>query len=499
MSHSNLKRRLGLAGLAATGICSMLGASVYIVPFMIQRNVEGIGPYVIPAFVFAAVPAFLAAIAYGALATAMPVAGGSYIYASRGLNPYLGFIASFSQWFGLSIAIGVIAYVIVPFFRDVADVLEWHDTALLLDNGYIRLPIALILLWTFVLINIRGLGAYERTLIPLMIIMFLLGTIVIFIGFKYSHSDFAQAIPVKENQDLGLSYNPAFDIKLFLSAAAVLFASFIGFDSIAQAGSEAKNPTRNLPLAIAITIVSVGSFYLLFTSAVYHAIPWHYVAEQALIRDITAPGLLSPLLTTSLAALIIIGAAVALINDLPAMLLSVSRLMYAWAEDRIFPVKVAKIHPTFHTPHVALISSGMVASLGILGSHFAGDFFLGIDIMVTSMLVNFLLMCLTLAVILKKNPFLASRITFMKSNKWRMTISFTGMLFLSLFLIVHIIKDVTSDAVWYFKSTPVWLLVMLGGSVLYLLAIRNLKSKGIDIKQQFSKLPQSTDDKLNIE
>jgi APA family basic amino acid/polyamine antiporter len=46
----------------------------------------------------------------------MPRAGGSYIYASRSLSPYLGFVASFSQWFGLSIAIGVVSYVIVPFF-----------------------------------------------------------------------------------------------------------------------------------------------------------------------------------------------------------------------------------------------------------------------------------------------------------------------------------------------------------------------------------------------
>ena len=54
----------------------------------------------------------------------------------------------------------------------------------------------------------------------------------------------------------------------FLSAAAVLFASFIGFDSIAQAGGEAKNPGRNLPLAIGLAVGSVGLFYMLFTAAV---------------------------------------------------------------------------------------------------------------------------------------------------------------------------------------------------------------------------------------
>ena len=54
---TGLRRQLGLLGLAATGICSMLGASVYVVPFMIQRNVPGIGPHVLLAYVVGAVPA----------------------------------------------------------------------------------------------------------------------------------------------------------------------------------------------------------------------------------------------------------------------------------------------------------------------------------------------------------------------------------------------------------------------------------------------------------
>src|SRR5574341_1499470 len=98
---------MGLLGLVATGVCSMIGAAINVIPFMIQRNVPGIGPHVLPAYLFAALPAILAALAYAILSSAMPRAGGSYVYASRALSPYLGFVASFSQWFGLSIAIGV--------------------------------------------------------------------------------------------------------------------------------------------------------------------------------------------------------------------------------------------------------------------------------------------------------------------------------------------------------------------------------------------------------
>ena len=72
-----LQRQLGLLGLTATGICAMLGASINVVPFMVHRSVPEIGAYVLPAFMFAALPALLAALAYGALASAMPRAGGS--------------------------------------------------------------------------------------------------------------------------------------------------------------------------------------------------------------------------------------------------------------------------------------------------------------------------------------------------------------------------------------------------------------------------------------
>ena len=488
ITQPNLERRLGLTGLAATGICSMLGASIYIVPFMIQRNVEGIGANVVPAFIFAAIPAIFAAIAYAALSTAMPVAGGSYVYASRGLNPYLGFIASFSQWFGLSIAIGVISYVIVPFFRDVAMVMEWNETAEFLNQGVNRVIIAMLLLWSFVIVNILGLEVYKRTVIPLMLFMFLLGGLVIIVGYSNNHADYYQAIGLTPNAVDHES--SSFSLKTFLSASAILFASFIGFDSISQAGSEAKNPTRNLPRAILLTITVVGVFYLLFTSAVYHSIPWSIVHEQALNADITAPGLLSPLLTPAVAALIIIGAAIALINDLPAMLLSVSRLMFAWGSDGIFLSYVAKVHSFFHTPYFALITSGMVASLGIIGSHFAGDFFLGIDIMVTSMLVNFILMCLTLAMIEKQNHKISSKIIFFKSGNRRIIVSLLGIVFLGLFLLVHISKDLGSDTIWYLKSTPVWLLVMLVGTVIYFFAVKKLKRKGVNLPEIFSKLPE---------
>lgn len=485
---SGLTREMGLLGLAATGICSMLGAAINVIPFMIQRNVPGIGPYVLPAYVFAALPALFAALAYAILASAMPRAGGSYVYASRALSPYLGFVASFSQWFGLSIAIGVVSYVIVPFLRDIVAAIGWSGTAAALDAGPVRLSIALAFLWIFVAVNLRGVRLYERTLIPLMFLMFALGAVVIVAGFSFTHEDFLAAVPGSTD---GLDAPaPPFQFGVFLAASAMLFASFIGFDSIAQAGGEARNPGRALPLAIAIAIVSVGSFYLLFTAAVYHAVPWAYIAREALTRDLTAPGLLGHLLPTGWTVAIVAGATVALINDLPAMLLAVSRLMFAWAEDGIFPRRVASVHPTRHTPHVAIVLSGLMASVGILGSHLAGDFFLGVDILVTSMLVNFLLMCLSVLALPWRNPNLASEVTVFRRRRLQVPLALVGTILLSGFLVVHIWKDLSASVTaWYFHSTPVWLIVMGIATVVYLREVRQLRRSGVDVKAIFAQLP----------
>lgn len=492
-----LTRQLGLMALTATGVCSMLGASINVVPFMIQRNVPGIGPYVLYAFALAAVPALLAAFCYGMLASAMPRAGGSYLYASRGLNPYLGFIASFSQWFGLSIVIGVIAYIIVPFIRDVIFNLGFDSAASMLDDGWIRVPMALLLIWLFIWVNYKGAKSYAKTLLPMMYLMFALGAIVIVSGFIFNYESFLEGLRLKDGrifEAIEMSepgYTAPFGWKVFLSAAAILFSSFIGFDSIAQAGGEAKNPGRNLPAAILLAILGVGTYYFLFTSAVYHTVPWSFVAAESGVKDISAPGLLSYVLPASLGVLIIAGAAIALINDLPAMLLSVSRLMFAWAEDKIFPERFAEIHPTKHTPANALIFAGIMASIGVLGSHFAGDFFLGIDIMVTSMMVNFLLMCVTIITIKRVNPELSSKITMIQSRALQLVIGWTGIIVLTGFLIIHVFKDLTSDVdAWYFHSTYIWLIIMTLASILFINKWSILKRNNPEIEKKFKLLPE---------
>jgi amino acid transporter len=485
-----LARGLGLVGLAATGICSMVGASIHVVPIMIQRNVPGIGPYVLPAFLFAAVPALLAAFAYAVLASAMPRAGGSYVFASRALHPYLGFAASFSQWFGLSIAIGVICYLIVPFVRDVAGAAGAAGLAARLDEGPVRLALALIILGVFVSLNLRGAAVYEWTLVPLMVLMFVLGGVVIVAGFAFDHEQFAAAALLRDGLRVPPEAGPPFRWSTFFAGSSVLFASFIGFDAIAQAGGEARDPRRNLPLAILIAMVTVTTFYMAFAGAVYHAVPWSYVARESATRDLTAPGLLGYLLSPGWTVAILIGATLSLLNDLPGMILSVSRLCFAWAEDGIFPPALARVHALWRTPHNAILMSGLLAAGGVAGSHFAGDFFLGVDLLVISMLVNFLLMCLSVLALKHRNPGLQAQVAVTWPRPLQAALATLGVLFLAGLLLAHVAKDLGAPGrPFYLRSTPVWVLVMTVATVLYVRATARLRTQGVDLRARFESLP----------
>ena len=277
---------------------------------------------------------------------------------------------------------------------------------------------------------------------------------------------------------------------MFISAATVLFSGYIGFDAIAQAGGEAKNPARTLPLAIGLAILCASVFYMLFTAAVYHAVPWQYVAAQSAVRTVNAPGLLGYVLPAGWTVAIVAGGAVALAKDVPAMLLSVSRLMFAWAEDGLVPAVVARLNTRYRTPHIAIIASTVVATLSIVGCHLAGDFFLGIDILVTAMLSNYVLMCVTVLTLPSRNPAIARGVTVLPGRLSQVVIGGGGVMVLGAFFAVHTWKDLTAPAAaWYFRSTPVWILVMGIATAIYVREVAAMRRRGVDIAAIFAELP----------
>lgn len=488
-SESHLQREMGLLGLIATAIAAMVGVGVNILPFMVQRSQPGIGNWVPLAYVVAAVPAVLAAMCYAALVSSMPRAGGSYVTVSRALNPFAGFIASFSQWFGLSMAMGVVAYFLVPVIRDLFLVAGLSAVAEALDHTWPRVAVSLLSIWLAWLLNLLGIRLYERSVVLMAVATIVAPIIMTLVGFVNSpKSALSKLQPAGTSLMQGLAV-PPISIATFLGGAVVLFSSFIGFDAVAQAAGEARDP-RDLPRAIMIAIGGVTAYYVCFTSSVYHAIPADYIYRASLVHDVSAPGLMAPLLPTWLSITILASVAIAILKVLPAVMLANSRTLFAFSTDGILPKFFSHVSVRFKTPSYALSVTAVAASLCVIGCNMAGDFFLGVDLLVLSMLVNFLLMAGALVVFPSVNPELYRRITFLKSRRAQMVTAILALLLLGALLLVEVAGDLASPTPWYLKSTASWILVMGAACVFFWRFWSRLTSRGLDPRNSiFGSLP----------
>jgi basic amino acid/polyamine antiporter, APA family len=481
---------MGLLGLVATALCAMIGVGINIIPFMIQRSQPGIGAAVPLAFLLAAVPAGLAALCYAILSSTMPRAGGSYVFATRALSPFLGFLSSFAQWFGLSMGMGVVAYLLVPMVRDLVATAGGSELAPHFDRGLVRVPLALAAIWAFWAVNLRGIKTYERAVIVMSALMVLGPLLMTGTGFLYSQDDFAAAVAASGIIEPPPAVLPELTTARFLAAAVVLFSSFIGFDAIAQAGGEAQNPSRNLPRSIVISIFAVALYYIVFTASVYSVVPAEYIYRVALVQDVSAPALLTPFMPAWLAMIMLLAVTGGILDSIPSVMLANSRMIYAFSADRIFPVVFARIHSKYRTPHHAITLTAIAGSLSVVGCHLAGDFFLGVDLLVVSMLVNFVVVAIAVVTLPHVNRDLYRNVGFIRSRSAQVTIGAAAVVLLVGLLVVQVIADLTSGSPWYLKSTVAWFAVMALASLVFARSWRALQAAGIDPRTQiFHRLP----------
>jgi amino acid transporter len=480
---------MGLLGLVATGVAAMVGVGVNILPFMVQRSQPGIGRWVPLAYLVAAVPAVLAAFCYAALVSAMPRAGGSYVNVSRALSPFAGFIASFSQWFGLCMAMGVVAYLLVPVIRDLLTVAGMANAAATLDLMGPRLAVSLVSIWLAWFVNLLGIRLYERSVVFMAALTMVAPIIMTAAGVLNSPQAALLKLQTASTVTPPSVAMPRMTLAGFLGTAVILFSSFIGFDSVAQAGGEARRP-GDLARAIMMAIGGVAVYYVCFTWSVYHAIPADYIYGISLVHDVSAPGLMAPLLPPWLSLTILASVVVAILKVLPALTMANSRTLYAFSADGILPRAFSRIHARFGTPHYALTVTAAVASLCVLGCNLAGDFFLGVDLLVVAMLVNFLLMAGALLTFPLVNPELHRQITFLESRKSQVSIAAAAILLLGALLVVQVAGDVSSSSRWYLKSTTSWIVAMSAACILFWRFWRRLTMRGLDPRAQiFGELP----------
>jgi len=321
-----LERDLGLPSVLAISIGAMIGSGIFILPAL---ALEIAGPSVILAYALAGLLVVPAALSKSEMATAMPEAGGTYIYIERGMGPLLGTIAGVGTWFSLS-------------FKGALALIGGVPYLLLLFDLPLK-PVALGLAAVLILINVVGAKQTGRLQVAIVVVMLAaLGWFA------------AGSAPSVQSGNYANFF--ADGLGGLLAATGLVFVSYAGVTKVASVAEEVEDPGRNIPLGI------LGS--LAFTTVLY-------VAIVAVLVGVTPPGSVAGSLTPVAVAaeatlgqfgvvVVILAAILALVSTANAGILSSSRYPFAMSRDKLAPPTFSTVSDRFGTPVSSITLTGAV-------------------------------------------------------------------------------------------------------------------------------------------
>lgn len=324
-----LERDLGLFAVVAISIGAMVGSGIFILPGIALKTA---GPAVILAYLLAGVLVLPAALSKAEMATAMPEAGGTYIYIERGMGPLLGTIAGVGTWFTLSFKgalalIGGVPYLLYLFDLPVK-------------------PVALGLAAVLVVVNLFGAKQTGRLQIGIVAVM--LAAMVWFTvgGLPSTSAGYYDGFFEKGAGGL-------------LAATGLVFVSYAGVTKIASVAEEVENPDRNIPLGILVSLVFTTLLYVLIVVVMVGVTPPDVLSDSsvpmihAAEATLAWPGVVA----------VIVAAVLALVSTANAGILSSSRYPFAMARDKLAPPSLTEIHEKWGTPARSITLTGAVMLL----------------------------------------------------------------------------------------------------------------------------------------
>jgi APA family basic amino acid/polyamine antiporter len=325
-------RELGLLEATTLGVGAMIGAGIFILSGM----ASGIaGPAAIVSYILCGLMTLFTALSYSELSSSIPLAGGGYTFVHQGLGGYIAFLNGWALIFGSVVACALYALGFAEHFNPLLDMIIKVSPSI----KFSAFGLALVLLF----VNIKGTKESGKTqnffTITKVIMLF------IFVGLCIPHVNIQNLKPFAPFGFTGI-----------ISATALIYISFFGFELISSASEEIKNPTKTVPKAIllslfipmliyvAVVLVSVGilDYQTLGTSAA----PLVLIAQKVL----GSYGLL----------FVLIAGLLSTISALNATVLAAARQTYAMGRDGYLPGKIFRLHPKFKTPYTAIAAVGVV-------------------------------------------------------------------------------------------------------------------------------------------
>jgi uncharacterized hydrophobic protein (TIGR00271 family) len=364
-NNITLSRDLNLLDITLIGIGAMIGAGI----FVLTGIAAGLaGPALLVAFLLNGMVTAITAASYAELGSCFPEAGGSYLWVKEGIGGLTGFLSGWMSWFASAVACSVYALGFGAYLAELAINLGLVGEA----PQQLEKPFAVGIAILFAYINYRGAKETGRAgnLITIAKIV-ILGVFVAFgltalSGKPNWPSHFAQFFPHGAGG--------------VIAAMGLTFIAFEGYEIIVQSGEEVRNPKRNIPRAIFLSIGISLVIYLLVAFVALAAIDghgqptWQYLGAAGETAMVEAARQLLP----GGAALLIVGGLMSTMSALNATIYSSSRVSFAMGRDRVLPDALGAIHPQRHTPYRAVTIStvliiGMAVALPIKDVAAAAD------------------------------------------------------------------------------------------------------------------------------
>jgi APA family basic amino acid/polyamine antiporter len=436
-SHQDteLVQGLGLTSATMLVMGSMIGSGIFIVSAEIGREV-GSPALLIGAWAVAGFMTIVAALSYGELAAMMPRAGGQYVYLREALGPLWGFLYGWTLFLviqtgtiaAVGVAFGKFLGVFVPSISSTHWLLHlWkvppiHLGPMVLGNMDVGINtqnlMAILLVIFLSIVNIFGVktGAAIQNVFTAAKVSALLGLAVF--GFAFGRNALALAANFGENFWHNARFGSLHDIGggVFVSTLTVLAVAQVGslfsadaWNNVTFTAGEVKNPSRNLPLSLALGTGVVIALYIACNFIYLSALPLEGAKDGATIlaRGIThaAEDRVGTAVMTQMfgslggylmaAAIMISGFGCA-----NGLILSGARVYYAMAKDGLFFRNVAKLHPRYKTPAVSL----MVQMVWTCVLCISGSYGQLLDYIIFAVLVFYILTIVGLFVLRKTRP-----------------------------------------------------------------------------------------------
>ena len=340
-----IERTVGLVGVIIISLSAMLGSGLFVLPsFAAIMMGEGIWL----AFLLAASVVLPGAISKAELASGMPSSGGSYVYLERTYGPLVGTISGLGLWASFLLKA---SFALIGFTAYMYTITTYFDFEL---NGYVVSVTALILITVVNILGVKKVKAIQAPILGVtLILLFVIAIMALF----------DQSTNLSQPWDAAMGTEPW----KIAETAAFVFVAYAGVTKVAAIGGEVKNPGKNLPYGILISLLIATTLYCFITYIMMASIPgeWWIGNDGNTIEDPiykfveTVAGPTVGLIAAILAVLTMISMAL-------AGILAASRFLFAMARDSLLPQTLEELNSKYETPHWPIILTASTMAFAII-------------------------------------------------------------------------------------------------------------------------------------